>query len=122
MEIVIDMPDEEYEDIINSEDCGLHELTRAIANGTVLPKGHGRLIDADILKSMYSINRANFNTVVGIQKWIDDAPTIIEKDKEQEDNGFFEIMDDESEDEEVYEKIKEIIAKVKEQEDEKTNS
>lgn len=37
--------------------------------------------------------------------------------KEQEDNGFFdEIMDDESEDEETYEKIKEIIAKVKEQE------
>jgi hypothetical protein len=31
---------------------------------------------------MYSINRANFNTVVGIQKWIDDAPTIIEADKE----------------------------------------
>lgn len=34
--------------------------------------------------------------------------------REQEDNGFFdEIMDDESEDEETYEKIKEIIAKVK---------
>lgn len=41
----------------------------------------------------------------------------------QEDNGFFDaIMDDESEDEETYEKIKEIITKVKEQEDEKTNS
>lgn len=37
--------------------------------------------------------------------------------REQEDNGFFdEIMDDESEDEETYEKIKEIIEKVKEQE------
>ena len=35
-----------------------------------------RLINADELKSMYSINRANFNTVVGIQKWIDDAPTV----------------------------------------------
>ena len=35
-----------------------------------------RLIDADRLKSMYSINQGNFNTVVGIQKWIDNAPTI----------------------------------------------
>ena len=38
-------------------------------------------------------------------------------EKEQKDNGFFdEIMDDEPEDEETYEKIKEIIDKVKEQE------
>lgn len=36
MQIVIDIPEEEYEDIINSEDCGLHRLTRAIANGTPL--------------------------------------------------------------------------------------
>lgn len=44
------------------------------------------------------------------------AMQIIDKyRKEQEDNGFFEIMDDES-DGEVYEKIKEIIEKVKEQE------
>lgn len=46
------------------------------------------------------------------------AVQIIDKyRKEQEDNGFFdEIMDDES-DGEVYEKIKEIIDKVKEQEE-----
>lgn len=50
------------------------------------PKGHGRLIDANRLRSMYSINRANFNTVVGIQKWIDEAPTIIEADRSEE-NG-----------------------------------
>ena len=38
--------------------------------------------------------------------------------EEQEDNGFFdEIMDESEEDEETYEKIKEIIAKVKEQEE-----
>ena len=47
MKIVIDLPKEEYEEIINSEDCGLHRLTRAIAKGTPLPKGHGRLIDAN---------------------------------------------------------------------------
>lgn len=39
-----------------------------------------------------------------------------EADKEQKDNGFFDEIMDDSEDGEVYEKIKEIIDKVKEQE------
>lgn len=39
------------------------------------------------------------------------------KAKEQEDNGFFDEIMDDSEDGEVYEKIKEIIEKVKEQEE-----
>lgn len=33
--------------IVNSEDCGLHTLTRKIAHCVILPKGYGRLIDAD---------------------------------------------------------------------------
>ena len=45
MKLVIDIPEEEYEEILSSEDCGLHTLTRAVANGTPLPKGHGDLID-----------------------------------------------------------------------------
>ena len=84
MQIVIDIPDNEYKQIC---ELRLHNRTfydDAIRNGTPLPKGHGRLIDADKLKSMYSINQGNFNTVVGIQKWIDHTETIIEADKEQE--------------------------------------
>ena len=81
MEIVIKIPEELYETYKGRPpmlgDAGMDMIAQAIANGTPLPKGHGRLIDADILRSMYSINRANFNTVVGIQKWIDNAPTII---------------------------------------------
>ena len=82
MQIVIDIDVRAYNKCLklaNDNDegiLGIH-LINAVANGTPLPKGHGRLIDADELRSMYSINRANFNTVVGIQKWIDDAPTII---------------------------------------------
>lgn len=72
----------DYEDIKET----VTELVDKISY-TVLPEGHGRLIDADRLKSMYSINRANFNTVVGIQKWIDDAPTIIEPDTKSEDKN-----------------------------------
>jgi len=83
-EIVIKIPEEIYKNknYIDYFGCSSLTLADAIENGTVLPKGHGRLIDADILRSMYSINRANFNTVVGIQKWIDDAPTIIEGSEE----------------------------------------
>jgi hypothetical protein len=86
MQIVIklskkDLDDIKYNDYI--EDT-YYTMLDAITNGIQLPKSHGRLIDANRLRSMYSINRANFNTVVGIQKWIDDAPTIIEADEVEE--------------------------------------
>ena len=48
-EIVIKLHDWEYELIVNDEACGLHPLTRAVANGKVLPKGHTELIDTRIL-------------------------------------------------------------------------
>lgn len=38
IELVVKIPKEEYEMIVNSEDCGLHTLTRAVAHGTILPK------------------------------------------------------------------------------------
>lgn len=56
----------------------------AIANGTPLPKGHGRLIDADELKNdaqtMTEWNGDVFRCVT--ERTIDYAPTIIETDKE----------------------------------------
>ena len=82
VELVIKIPEKIYESVMDGTYCGT--LYQELKNGTILPKGHGRLIDANRLRSMYSINRANFNTVVGIQKWIDEAPTIIEADKESE--------------------------------------
>jgi hypothetical protein len=55
IELVIKIPEEEYRWIIKSDktvfadvaskECMLH----AIKNGTPLPKGHGKLIDADAL-------------------------------------------------------------------------
>jgi len=35
-----------------------------------------RLIDADALKDLSYINKGNFNSVEGIWKWIDNAPTV----------------------------------------------
>ena len=75
IELVVKIPKEEYEMIVNSEDCGLHTLTRVIANGTPLPKGHGKLIDADDID----------NHIIG---HVDtrSCPTIIEADKEDGGN------------------------------------
>ena len=70
IEVVIKIPEEEYEMIVNSEDCGLHTLTRAIAHGAILPKGHGRLIDADDIHN-HIIGHADTRS----------CPTIIEADK-----------------------------------------
>lgn len=73
IELVIKIPEEEYEMIVNSEDCGLNTLTRAVARGTMLPKGHGRLIDAD-----YKVS-SDGRTIDSVCGYI--APTIIETDK-----------------------------------------
>ena len=51
MELVIKIPEEKLSIIKNKMYCGIYDpdLYKAIANGTPLPTGHGRLIDADDL-------------------------------------------------------------------------
>ena len=51
MQIVIDIPEEDYSKLLNGEGSMNLFLTlcAVVLNGTPLPKGHGRLIDADIL-------------------------------------------------------------------------
>ena len=99
MEIVIDIPKEMYSDIKDNsrfmlDYCDI--VAEAIANGTPLPKGHGRLIDADMLLSEIGELKqspwyhADINGSYLVRKdaveMIEDlcvrnAPTIIEKDK-----------------------------------------
>lgn len=85
MQIVIDIPEKIYNDIRTKNEHGI--IFNAVKNGTPLPKGHGRLIDADKLnrKKKYC-----FKTESGAfpkSEWFiksDDlfsAPTIIEADK-----------------------------------------
>jgi hypothetical protein len=56
-------------------------MYNAIKNGTPLPKGHGRLIDADALMEYC---RNNINKTVDCND-IARFPTIIEADKESEE-------------------------------------
>jgi len=60
-------------------------MLKAIANGTVLPKGHGRLIDADELKKYKYHDENRYENAVAIAQ-VDWMPTILEADKEVE-NG-----------------------------------
>ena len=79
MQIVINIDDNLYNALMKIKDSveSLHGFTKIIANGTPLPKGHGRLKDIDkIIRD-------------GISKefcdWYDEmqyAQTIIEADKE----------------------------------------
>lgn len=92
MQIVIDIPDEMYRRIALAPRCatGLDAyrdrdaFVKAIQNGTPLPKGHGRLIDADEIISeatermKYPANHKYMECVIAHMNL---APTIIEADK-----------------------------------------
>lgn len=80
IELVIKISEEEYEMIVNSEDCGLHTLTRAIARGTILPKGHGRIGDLDALRCE-NTDFDTYNDYCTMFDEIEAAETIIEADK-----------------------------------------
>ena len=47
MQICIEIPDAMYEDIKSGKDGYSNYVHTAIRNGIPIPKGHGRLIDAD---------------------------------------------------------------------------
>ena len=89
VEVVIRIPKQDF-DFIKDEfadgdmpdEKDLKETTYyAIANGTVLPKGHGRLIDADGIQ----FENADFDTYGDYSRafdTIDQADTIIEADRD----------------------------------------
>lgn len=86
MQIVIDIPDEIYKDI-ESRDWknpiwARDSLMRYIHEGVVLPKHHGRLIDADALYSSLMFPSQQF--AKAYKETLDDAPTIIETTEENE--------------------------------------
>lgn len=96
MQIVIDIPDETYEEIkkscysLNHVIYGLKseenrelffQLMNAILDGTQIPKGHGRIIDESKINRVYAYteevickNIKAINTIITNT----DAPTIIE--------------------------------------------
>jgi len=74
MQIVINIPDEKYDRLLYQDIISLRSY---VENGTVLPKGHGRLIDADY---KVSSDGRTVNSVCGYM-----APTIIEADRSEKE-------------------------------------
>ena len=80
MQIVIDIPDEIYKKYID-EFTGTTDVLHAVRRGTPLPKGHGRLIDADELKITMEKDKRRALSFVDLTDFVWLAPTIIEADK-----------------------------------------
>jgi len=79
MQIVIDVPNSLYANLskITNGSIANKRILDCVKCGTPLPKGHGRLIDADALP-LNAIDDSNYGS-----NYIRIAPTIIEADKEE---------------------------------------
>ena len=76
MKLLIEIDDEIYK-FLNKQSIKpfkIDNVLKAIANGTVLPKGHGDLIDRNKLKQAMKIG----------YRIVDDAETVIKADSEVE--------------------------------------
>lgn len=91
MKLIIDIPEEVKHKVyaygLSLSPSDKEQLIHAIMNGIPLPKGHGRLIDADA----FAIRGEYFEKLYGndfyweFKKRLDKQPTIIEADKEGEE-------------------------------------
>lgn len=89
MQIVIDIPKTMVQDL--KDGCfgvkhNIYELAGAVCDGIVLPKGHGRLIDADMLDDVIMQMNENGAQITRYEyKVLDNVlfemPTIVEADK-----------------------------------------
>lgn len=90
IELVIKIPEEMYKWVndVNKffDDYGTSDFIDLVKNGTPLPKGHGKMIDADVLCDYFWDNRSKLYTHKDLQIVIDNAPTIIEADKAESED------------------------------------
>ena len=83
MKLVIDIDDDLYTRLFdNGKDnlIDMQEVCVAVRKGVIIPKGHGRLIDADELKKYKYYDNNRFENAIAVAR-IDWAETIIEADK-----------------------------------------
>ena len=83
MQILIDIPQKVYDKALSGDGTGAI-WAGYIKNGTPLPKGHGRLIDADEIQ----FENREFDTYEDYSRAfdaIDYAETIVEADKEDKE-------------------------------------
>ena len=86
MELVIDIDEYIYNQVSNNETYVPNKveyilIENAIANGTPLPKGHGRLIDADKAELIARESKTDSDARI-IRSFLKSVPTIIESKPE----------------------------------------
>ena len=79
MKLIIDIPDKKYNEIKEFPLCYTEEVFELIRKGTPLPKGHGRLIDADAYIDM--CEEGGWLDDIIVNDFNNITPTIIEADK-----------------------------------------
>jgi hypothetical protein len=83
MKVVIDIPEMAYEAYKEWDKNKVATVEQSIiANGTPLPKGHGRLKDVDNIKTAFP--SGEYVRTESVRATIDHEDTIIEADKEAE--------------------------------------
>lgn len=84
VKLIIELPKEDFKKLVNPyqhNEIWCNRLKRIVMHGIPLPKGHGRLIDADVLCDYFWDNRSKLYTCKDLQIVIDKAQPIIEADK-----------------------------------------
>ena len=92
MQIVIDIPEEDYNELIKRGDktinLGLYlNLGKAVKNGIPLPKGHGKLIDVNEVKKQYPLEIDGLdlrNNNQCLHTAVDEAQVIVKADTESD--------------------------------------
>lgn len=88
VELVIRIPEEDYERCKKKYQMRIYVMGDTIANGTVLPKGHERLIaeptEEDIAETIGGKNDFAECIREAVKTVFDNAKTIVEADKETE--------------------------------------
>ena len=94
MKIVIDIEEAIYKECIPYKDTPIisnlanynSEIVHAVANGTPIPKGHGKLIDADVLRKDLIANEwITDDDGGGLEDILDNSPTIVEVERSDEE-------------------------------------
>lgn len=93
MKLVVEIDEGTYKDIKKGKiyssirDVPL-ESVNAIANGTPLPKGHGRIVDISQIECLKAIHDAKYGRIPwseAIKRIKNSAPTLVEADTESEE-------------------------------------
>lgn len=83
MQIVVNITENHYKALMKMKEFSLGYYQRAIINGTVLPKGHGDLIDRDVAieAMMFEMSGTGYqSSAMHVLKSEIYTPTIIEED------------------------------------------